>query len=64
MSRKIPRVEDSSGPTGTPRWVKVFGAIVLALVLLLVIAVITGRSGGHGPGRHALSGTGRDIVQP
>ena len=58
-------MEDSDGPTGTPRWVKVFGAIVLALVLLFVIAVITGRGGGHGPGRHAsLSGTGPGIAEP
>ena len=33
---------------GTPRWVKVFGIIALALVLLFVILMLT----GHGPGRH------------
>jgi hypothetical protein len=40
---------------GTPRWVKVFGVIALVLVLLFVILMLTGRGGGHGPGRHALS---------
>lgn len=37
--------------TGTPRWVKVFGMIALALVLLLVILQFVG-GGGHGPRRH------------
>lgn len=39
---------------GTPRWVKVFGIIVIAVVLLVVAMLFIG--GGHGPGRHALSG--------
>lgn len=34
---------------GTPRWVKVFGIILLVLVLL---AGIMGAAGQHGPGRH------------
>jgi hypothetical protein len=33
-----------------PRWVKVFGA--LALLLLVVIAVMLLSGGNHGPGRH------------
>jgi len=50
----LPRDPDSSGDRGsrpgsteesTPRWVKVFG---LVLVLLMLIALLT----GHGPGRH------------
>jgi hypothetical protein len=45
---------DRDSPNGTPRWVKMFGLIAaLLLVLLLVIALLTG---GHGPGRHGLSG--------
>ncbi len=40
--------------TGTPRWAKVFGIIALILVLLFVISLLTG--GGHGPGRHTMSG--------
>jgi hypothetical protein len=42
---------DHQPTTSTPRWVKVFGVIALVLLLLLVIALLTG---GHGPGRHAL----------
>ena len=43
--------------TGTPRWVKVSGLVVLALVILFVVVIVTG-GGGHGPGRHALSDGG------
>ncbi len=42
-----------SGPestTGAPRWVKVFGIIAVVLVLIVVVALLTG--GSHGPGRH------------
>jgi hypothetical protein len=39
---------ESNDTGGTPRWVKVFGIIALALVLLFVILMLT----GHGPGRH------------
>ena len=42
--------------TGTPRWVKVTGIVVLVAVLLLVAVVLTGVGGGHGPGRHTPSG--------
>lgn len=42
-------------PYSTPRWVKVFGIITLALVLLLVIIMFTGVGGKHGPGRHMQS---------
>jgi hypothetical protein len=37
----------------TPRWVKVFGAIALIVVVLAVIVALTG--GDHGPGRHGPS---------
>ena len=37
---------------GTPRWVKVFGIIAIGLVLLVVILLLTGGPGRHGPGRH------------
>ncbi len=40
----------------TPRWVKVFGIIALVLVLLVVVMLVTGRGGNHGPGRHSPSG--------
>ena len=41
---------------GTPRWVKVFGIIVIVVVLLVGIILITGVGGPHGPGRHIPSG--------
>ena len=40
---------------GTPRWVKVFGIIVI-VVFLLVAAVMFIGGGEHGPGRHTQSG--------
>ncbi|WP_351231356.1 hypothetical protein [Streptomyces sp. NPDC002133] len=43
-------------PPGTPRWVKVSGIIVGALILLVVILKVTGLGGEHGPGRHMGAG--------
>ena len=40
----------------TPRWVKVFGIIVLVAVLLVVVILVTDIGGEHGPGRHIPSG--------
>ncbi len=42
---------DGSEP-GVPRWVKVIGIVVGALVVLLILAQLTGVAGDHGPGRH------------
>ena len=39
-------------PAGTPLWVKIFGAVAFGMVLLFVVLLLTGRGGGHGPGRH------------
>lgn len=39
-------------PPGMPRWVKVPGIIVGALVLLFVILQLLGVGGEHGPGMH------------
>jgi hypothetical protein len=49
---------DRGSTTGTPRWVKVFGIIVIVLVLGFVILKFggVGPPGDHGPGRHAPSG--------
>ena len=33
---------------GTPRWVKVFGIIVLVVILLFVVLLLTRGPGGHG----------------
>lgn len=44
---------DRDGPdAGMPRWVKVSLIVGLALVLLFVLAQVTGLGGDHGPGRH------------
>ena len=44
----------------TPRWVKVFGLIAVAVVGLFIVLLLAG-GGGHGPGRH-LPGGGVDTV--
>jgi hypothetical protein len=52
----------TGGSTGAPRWVKMFGIIVLALILLFVILQFVG-GGGHGPRRHGGDGgTSPDAV--
>ena len=45
----------SSATPGPPRWVKVFGIVTLALVVLVVIIIFAGIGGAHGPGRHLQS---------
>ena len=48
---------DRESTAGTPRWVKVSAVLALALVLLVgVMTLAGGGSGGHGPGRHTGSG--------
>jgi hypothetical protein len=47
---------DRGSTTGAPRWVQVFGIIVVALILLFVILQLTRIGGHHGPGRHLHSG--------
>ena len=45
---QIPVKPNRGSPPSTPRWVKVFGIIALALVLLFVILHLTGNGfGGH-----------------
>lgn len=57
MSDPSPPPEAS--PPGAPRWLKLSGIIVAALVVVIVILAVTGVLGGqHGPGRH-LPGGGR-----
>lgn len=43
---------DADGYTGMPRWVKISGAIVLAIVLLFLGAKAFGVGPQHGPGMH------------
>jgi hypothetical protein len=40
---------------GTPRWVKVFGAVALVVIVLFVVLLVA-KGGEHGPGRHGLPG--------
>ena len=49
-----PRSADTRAP-GIPRWVKVFGIVAAALVLLFVVLLLTG---GHGPSRHGAGAEG------
>ncbi len=42
-------------PPGIPRWVKIFGLIILLLILGFVILKLAGVGGDHGPGRHTSS---------
>ena len=46
--------QDTGAKPGMPRWVKVFGIIVVFLVLLFVISLLAGVR--HGPGMHTPSG--------
>lgn len=42
---------DQAPPEGTPRWVKILGALILTvIVLMLAVKVLSG--GQHGPMRH------------
>ena len=50
-------------PPSIPRWVKVSGIIVIALILLFVIMKLTGIGGNHGPGRHMNMPSSSDIEQ-
>lgn len=57
-----PKTQDDMGvgpvhesPPGTPRWVKIFGIIILLLILGFLILKLAGVGGDHGPGRHASS---------
>ena len=43
---------DAPRPPGLPRWVKVSGVVGIAIIVLLVVLLVTGGPGEHGPGRH------------
>ncbi len=55
---------DRGSISGTPRWVKVFGLVALAVVLAFVILLLTGGGAGHGPSRHAQSDAGAAASSP
>ncbi|MGH9008534.1 MAG: hypothetical protein ACRDYF_01660 [Acidimicrobiia bacterium] len=46
----------SESTTGAPRWVKVFGIIILGLAVLIVGMKVAGVGPSHGPGRHGGGG--------
>lgn len=50
-----PGVGNRSEPPGMPRWVKIFGLIVLLVIAVLILVMVL-VGGEHGPGLHALSG--------
>ena len=47
---------DQTPYRGIPTWVKVSGIVALAVVLLVVVVMVFGVGGDHGPGRHSSSG--------
>ena len=56
---------DHGSTTGTPRWVKVFGIVVLVLVALVAVMMAAAGVGGHhGPGRHMHSGGAGEHTPP
>jgi ABC-type transporter Mla subunit MlaD len=44
-------IEEPPKTEGTPRWVKVFAIVALAVIVLVVVLLVVGK-GGHGPSRH------------
>lgn len=51
-------------PSGTPRWVKVFGIIGIVAILLIVVLMVAGGGGRHGPGRHVPGGDTSGVEAP
>ena len=53
-----PSYRDANGPdepapsNDTPRWVKIFGALLVVIILLFALMLL---GKGHGPGRHMRS---------
>ncbi|HET9224866.1 MAG TPA: hypothetical protein VFO07_20300 [Roseiflexaceae bacterium] len=45
--------QETGGRPSTPRWVKLFGIVVIVLALLFVISLLAGVQ--HGPGLHTPS---------
>lgn len=48
---------------GMPRWVKLALIVGVTVVLLVVVAKLTGFGGDHGPGRHGGGETPSSIVE-
>ena len=55
MANRTPGPEPQRAPDGypgTPRWVKVIGVVLVAILLIAAFIVVTGLGGPHGPQRH------------
>ncbi|MEH1130754.1 hypothetical protein [Micromonospora sp. CPCC 206061] len=46
----------SESAAGMPRWVKVVGIIAIVVAVLVLVMLLTGLGGEHGPGRHSAAG--------
>ena len=65
IDREADTGPDRTLTTGTPRWVKVVGAVSVVVVLLVAIMLLAGGvPGDHGPGRHTGSGEDRRHTPP
>jgi hypothetical protein len=51
---------DRGSPPPMPRWVKTSGIIGVAIVLVIVLALVTGLGGPHSPSRHLAGLMGHD----
>lgn len=55
MANRTPEPEPQRAPEGypgTPRWVKVIGIVLIAILLIGTFVAVTGLGGPHGPQRH------------
>ena len=62
MANRTPEPEPQRAPDGypgPPRWVKVIGIVLVAILLMAAFIVVTGLGGPHGPQRH---GAGSIVV--
>lgn len=64
MADPLRSADSSSRYPGAPRWVKVLGTILIALILLVVMLQLTGVGGRHGPGRHMPTGDSAGQAAP
>jgi hypothetical protein len=55
-------VRPTPGPTGMPRWVKVFIVIAIVLVLAFIVSRLLGVQ--HGPGLHSPPGASSGQAAP
>ena len=53
---------DRPGPPSAPRWVKVFGTLLLLVILAFGLLMVIRGPGGHGPGRHFRGGDMADTA--